>query len=93
MNFAFGGTVLINDFDHNEYGLSYSKWFLVHKFGYMAYIVDDDIVAMKTIEGTNLVMISLKRKVQWYKFKGNGRPNLEQFKQYLKDGTISRNEI
>ena len=76
MNFEFGGSVFINEKDENN------KWFLVQKFGYMAYIVDDDIRTIRIIDDSQLVQISLKRKVQWYRVP-YGRPNLKQFKRRI----------
>ena len=76
MNFDYGGSVLILDKGKND------EWFLVKKFGYIAYIVEDDINAMKWIVDSPLFQLSLKRKVKWYEIPYY-RPNLEQFKEMI----------
>ena len=76
-NFEFGGSVFINEKDDNN------KWFLFQKFGYCVYIVDDDINCIRTISNSNLIRLSLKRKVQWYEVPYYSRPNLRMFKKMI----------
>ena len=76
MRIGFGGSVFILD-KHKK-----NKWFLFKKFGYIAYVVDTDINCIRTIPDSNLIQLSLKRKVIWYNID-NYRPNLEQFKKII----------
>ena len=75
MNFDFGGTVIIGEESEDA--------IVCMKFGYVVWIVKDDIECLKHIPDSPLTMISLKRKVQWRKCEMWSVPNFKQFKERM----------